>query len=41
MHSDLSEFLVKCTGAPYGDEDGYIAPDSNNFFNYFLIISNS
>ena len=35
--SDLSGFLPNSTGAPHGEEDGYIALASNNSSNYFLI----
>ena len=35
--SDPSGFLVKSTGGPHRDEDGHIAPDSNNSSYYFLI----
>ena len=34
--SDPSGFLKNSIGAPYGDEDGCIAPASNNSSNYFL-----
>ena len=36
-HSDPSGFLANSFGAPHGEEDGLIAPDSNNSSNYFLI----
>ena len=36
-HSDPSGFLANSTGAPHGEEDGHIAPASNNSSNYFLI----
>ena len=36
-HSDPSGFLTNSTGAPYGEEDGRIAPASNNSSSYFLI----
>ena len=35
--SDPSGFLANSTGAPHGEEDGLIAPASNNSSNYFLI----
>ena len=41
MHSDPSGLFENSTGAPYGDEEGYISPDSNNSSNYFLISSYS
>ena len=40
-HCNPSGFLVKSTGASHSDEDGHIAPDSNNSSNYFLISNNS
>ena len=36
-HSDPSGFLANSTSAPHGEEDGHIAPASNNSSNYFLI----
>ena len=36
-HSDPFGFLVNNTSAPYGEEDGHIAPASNDSSNYFLI----
>ena len=35
--SDPSGFFTNSTGAPHGEEDGCIAPASNNSSNYFLI----
>ena len=35
--SDLSSLLANSTGAPHGEEDGCIAPASNNSSSYFLI----
>ena len=39
--SDPSSFLENSTRAPHGEEDGHIAPASNNSSNYFLISNNS
>ena len=39
--SDPYSFLTNSMGAPYGDEDGRIAPASYNSSNYFLINSYS
>ena len=36
-HSDPSSFFANSTGTPHGQEDGCIAPASNNSSNFFLI----
>ena len=36
-HSNPSGFLANSIGAPHSEEDGLIAPASNNSSNYFLI----
>ena len=35
--SDLSGFFANRTGAPHGDNEGLIAPASNNSFIYILM----